>query len=215
MTIQAKICGINSRAAMTTAVEYGADHVGLVFYPPSPRSVTALEAAELITDIPQHIVKVGLFVNMADDNLTDIISTVSLDLLQLHGSESPKRVAGIKRSTGISVMKAIPILDEDDLLAANSYLETADQLLFDAKVPPNIKGALPGGNALSFDWTLLTKRTWSLPWMLSGGLNSQNVADAVCTSGANSVDVSSGVESAPGKKDPAQIRAFLSAVKSI
>ena len=112
-------------------------------------------------------------------------------------------------------MKAIPILDEDDLLEANGYLETADQLLFDAKVPPNMKGALPGGNALSFDWTLLAKRTWSLPWMLSGGLNSQNVADAVCTSGANSVDVSSGVESAPGTKDPAQIRAFLSAVKSI
>lgn len=215
LMVQAKICGINSRDAMQASIDGGAAYVGLVFYPPSPRAVTPDEAAQLVSGIPDHIVKVGLFVDMADDMLTDILSQVPLDLLQLHGKETPARLQEIKQLTGIPVMKAIRVATAEDILEADAYLEAADRILFDAKAPPSLKGALPGGNAVSFDWTLLAGRKWSRPWMLSGGLHVGNVAEAVATSGATSVDVSSGVESVPGKKDPARINDFLTTVRAL
>ncbi|MBT5048747.1 MAG: phosphoribosylanthranilate isomerase [Rhodospirillaceae bacterium] len=215
MSVQAKICGINSEAAMGAAVEGSADYVGLVFYAPSPRAVTAIEAAELVRQVPDDVIKVGLFVDMDDATFSAILSQVTLDLLQLHGAETPERVAEIHALTGLPVMKAIKVAGAQDIEAADRYLDCADRLLFDAKAPPDLKGALPGGNALMFDWTLLAGRDWPCPWMLSGGLDADNVAEAVSISGALAVDVSSGVEQAPGVKDPARISAFLSAVKAL
>ncbi len=213
--IQAKICGINSGDAMRESIDGGADFIGLVFYPPSPRAVTAIEAAQLVNDVPGHVAKVGLFVDMGDDMLTAILSRVSLDLLQLHGAETPARVQEIKQLTNIPVMKAIRVATERDIAKADAYLDVADRILFDAKAPPDMEGALPGGNAVTFDWNLLAGRKWPCPWMLSGGLHAGNVAAAVATSGAPSVDVSSGVESSPGTKDPARIREFLITVTGL
>ena len=212
---QAKICGINSRDAMRESIEGGADFVGLVFYPRSPRAVTAIEAAQLVHGIPDHVGKVGLFVDLGDDMMTAILSQVSLDLLQLHGAETPARVQEIRQLTNIPVMKAIRVATESDITEANSYVDVADRILFDAKAPPDMKGALPGGNAVTFDWNLLAGRKWPCPWMLSGGLHAGNVAAAIATSGTPSVDVSSGVESSPGIKDSARIREFLTIVKGL
>lgn len=213
--VQAKICGINTRDAMQTSIDGGADFVGLVFYPPSPRAVTAREAAALTQNVPGHIRKVGLFVDMDDDGLAAILSDVSLDLLQLHGSETPARVQEIKTQTNIPVMKAFRVATDQDIADADNYLDVVDRILFDAKAPPDMKGALPGGNAVTFDWTLLAGRSWPCPWMLSGGLEAGNIATAVATSGARSVDVSSGVELSPGTKDPDLIRKFLATVKEL
>ena len=213
--IQATICGINSRDAMRASIDGGADFVGLVFYPPSPRAVTAIEAAQLTNGIPRHVAKVGLFVDMDDDMLTAILSQVSLDLLQLHGAETPARVREIRQLTNIPVMKAIRVATGRNLQEADSYLEVAERILFDAKAPPDMKGALPGGNAVTFDWNLLAGRKWPRPWMVSGGLDAGNVAEAIATSGATSVDVSSGVESSPGTKDPTRIREFFTLVKGL
>ena len=212
---QAKICGINSRDAVRESIDGGADFVGLVFYPRSPRAVTAIEAAQLVHGIPDHVSKVGLFVDLGDDMMTAILSQVSLDLLQLHGAETPARVKEIRQLTNIPVMKAIRVATESDITEANSYVDVADRILFDAKAPPDMKGALPGGNAVTFDWNLLAGRKWPCPWMLSGGLHAGNVAAAIATSGTPSVDVSSGVESSPGIKDSARICEFLTIVKGL
>ena len=215
MTVQAKICGLNSLNTITAAVEAGADYIGLVFYPPSPRFVTIHQAKELTAGVPERVTKVGLFVNINNKNLSQIINKVSLDLLQLHGSETPERVYEIKVKTGMPVMKAIHIAEEDDLFQINEFAEVADKILFDAKAPSSMKNALPGGNSLSFDWNLLTQLNWRKDWMLSGGLNTKNVINAIVTTGATSVDVSSGVESEPGIKDLTLISAFLDTVKSL
>jgi len=215
MTVEAKICGINSAEAMRVAVENGAAYVGLVFYPPSPRAVTAEQAAALARIVPDGVIKVGLFVDMDDDGFRRILGTATLDLLQLHGAETPDRVAAIKALTGLPAMKAIKVAAAEDVHAAFPFVGVADRLLFDAKTPPGMKGALPGGNAVSFDWRILAGRRWPCPWMLSGGLDPDNVAEAVRISGAPAVDVSSGVESRPGVKDPVRIRAFLDAVKAL
>ena len=212
---QAKICGINSRDAVQESIDGGADFVGLVFYPRSPRAVTAIEAAQLVHGIPDHVGKIGLFVDLGDDMITTILSQVSLDLLQLHGAETPARVQEIRQLTNIPVIKAIRVATERDITEANSYVDVADRILFDAKAPPDMKGALPGGNAVTFDWNLLAGRKWPCPWMLSGGLHAGNVASAIATSGTPSVDVSSGVESSPGIKDSARIREFLTIVKGL
>jgi phosphoribosylanthranilate isomerase len=214
MSVKAKICGINSHDAMAAAIDGGASYVGLVFYPPSPRAVTAQQAAFLCKYVPDSVIKVGLFVDIDDDTLAAIIASVPLDLLQLHGSETPARVAEIKQHTGLPVIKAIKIASPDDVATAEAYFDTANRLLFDAKAPVDMKGALPGGNALIFDWQLIADRPWPLPWMLSGGLDAENVAAAIRVTGARAVDVSSGVESAPGVKDIARIAVFLKAVSA-
>ena len=215
MSVEAKICGINSAEAMNAAVANGAAYVGLVFYPPSPRALTAERAAALADLAPPGVIRVGLFVDMDDDGFRHIVSTVKLDLLQLHGRETPERVAAIKALTRLPAMKAIKVGAPEDVHAAFPFVGVADRLLFDAKTPPEMTGALPGGNAVSFDWRILGKRNWPCPWMLSGGLDAGNVAEAVRISGAKAVDVSSGVEIRPGVKDAAKIAAFLAAVKAL
>ncbi|MCP4330409.1 MAG: phosphoribosylanthranilate isomerase [Alphaproteobacteria bacterium] len=215
MTVAAKICGINDAAAMNAAVSGGARAVGLVFYAPSPRYVTPAQAAALAGTVPETVDKVGLLVDEEDDVIAAILDAIGLDLLQLHGSESPDRVAAIKSRFGLPVMKAVKVAGAADLERVAAYEAVADRILFDAKPPTEMTDALPGGNALSFDWHLLDGRAWALPWMLSGGLDAANVAAAVRISGATYVDVSSGVEDRPGVKNPEKIREFLAIVASL
>ena len=215
MTVMAKICGINDAVAMQAAVDAGASHVGLVFYPPSPRAVTPEQAAALAPAAAAKAIRTGLFVDPDDGLIDAVLSRVPLELLQLHGKESPARVAAIKERTGRKVMKVIRVGGTSDIDGANAYLKVADWLMFDALPPEEMKNALPGGNAIPFDWTLLAGREWPLPWMLAGGLNADNVAEAVRLSGARVVDTSSGVEDAPGRKSPEKIRAFLAAVSAL
>lgn len=213
MTVDAKICGVSDRAGIDASVAGGARYVGFVFFPRSPRHVTPSQAAGLSALLPETVVPVALAVDPDDDLVAEIDSQAGVTMFQLHGSETPARVAEIKSRTGKRVMKAIKVSVAADFDAAAAYLDVAEMLLFDAKPPPDMANALPGGNAVSFDWTLLAGRDWPLPWMLSGGLDPENVAEAIRVSGASAVDVSSGVESAPGVKDAARIEAFLEAVK--
>jgi len=215
MNIKAKICGLNHPAAVAAAVAGGASHVGFVFYPPSPRSIDPLKAASLAAGVPAGIVKVGLFVDASDEDIDRTLSEAPLDMLQLHGDETPRRVKDVRRKFGKPVMKALRVASAADIAAADEYLPAVDWLLFDAKPPPEMKNALPGGNAISFDWSLIAGRGWSKPWMLSGGLNLGNLADAVRITGAKTVDVSSGVEDSPGRKNPEKIAAFLKLAASL
>jgi len=215
MPVDAKICGINSAPALAAAVAGGARFVGFVFYPRSPRALDAESAAALVGQVPRGITRVGLFVDEPNETFDAILRHVPLDMLQLHGQETPARIAEIRRRFGRPVMKAIKVAAAPDVESATAFDGTADWLLFDAKAPPQMTGALPGGNALSFDWTLLSDRRWNRPWMLSGGLNAGNLADAVRMTGAGAVDVSSGVEDRPGVKSPAKIEEFLKLARSL
>lgn len=209
MTVAVKICGVNSAAAVDAALAGGARYVGFVFYPPSPRAVSGGEAAALASRVSAAVGKVGLFVDAPDPQIEAVLAAVPLDMLQLHGSEPPDRIAQLRRRFGLPVMKAVKIATEADLEAVPTLAVASDWLLFDAKPPKERKDALPGGNAMSFDWRLLAGRRWPRPWMLSGGLRPDNLAEAVAATGARVVDVSSGVEDAPGRKSPAKIAAFL------
>jgi phosphoribosylanthranilate isomerase len=213
--IAVKICGVNSTEAAAAAVAGGAAFVGLVFYRPSPRYVTPEAAGVIARAVPLNVKRVGLFVDAADAAIEAALAEAPLDLLQLHGAEPPERLRAIKARFGLPVMKAIKIAAAEDLAEAERYLESADWLLFDAKPPASMTGALPGGNALRFDWQLIAGRDWGLPWMLSGGLTAERLAEAVRISGARMVDVSSGVEDRPGHKDPARIAAFLAAARGL
>jgi phosphoribosylanthranilate isomerase len=207
MSIAAKICGLSTAEGVAAAVRHGAAFVGFVFYPQSRRHVTPALAAALCAILPASTVPTGLFVDADDARLAAVLAKVPLGLIQLHGRESPERVAEIRHRFGKPVMKAIPVATEADLAAAERYYGIADRLLFDAKPPKG--AAAPGGNGLVFDWQLLGGRRWALPWMLSGGLNSENLGQAVHLTHTTAVDVSSGVERAPGIKDPDKIAAFL------
>lgn len=215
MAVEVKICGVNSRAAAEAAVEGGASFIGLVFYRPSPRYITPARAGDIAALVPAGVRRVGLFVDAEDALIEEAIGQAKLDLVQLHGAETPARVAALKARFGVQAMKAIGIGSPEDVSAAKCYLDVADWLLFDAKPPAAMIEALPGGNALSFDWRLIAGRSWPLPWMLSGGLSASNLAEAVATSGAAVVDVSSGVEDRPGHKDPRRIAAFLEAARRL
>ena len=213
MTIQAKLCGLNSTESMAAALDHGATWVGLMFFPPSPRFIGLDQAAELSAQAKGRAERVGVFVSPDDQLLTDTLAAAQLDAIQLHGKEPPARVADVKARFGVPVWKAVSIAEAADIETARQYGDVADRLLFDAKPP---KGSpLPGGNAITFDWRLLAGTEWPLPWLLSGGLHVGNVAEAVRLTGASAIDVSSGVESAPGQKDPVRIRAFLDAVAAI
>lgn len=212
MTVRAKICGLNEPAAVDAAVEGGAAFVGFVFYPPSPRAITPDRAAELAMHVPAAVGKVGLFVDAGDDEIDAVLTRTPLDMLQLHGSESPERVGELRRRTGLKVMKVFKLAGPEDLEPVPAWYDVADWLMFDAKPPKDMKNALPGGNALAFDWLLLKDWEFPLPWMLAGGLDAGNVAEAVRLSGARYVDTSSGVEDRPGVKNPEKIREFLKAV---
>ncbi len=215
MPVEVKICGITSPTALAAAVAGGAEYIGLNFYPPSPRYLSPDEARALAQNTPARIVKVGLFVDAEDAAIGALVAAVPLDLLQLHGAESPERVKAIRDRFGLPVMKAVGIAGTAEVAAAEAYGPVVDRLLFDAKPPKDMKGALPGGNALAFDWDLLAGRSWPVPWMLSGGLDSENLAEAVRISGAAALDVSSGVEDRPGVKSPAKIRTFLTTAKAL
>ena len=214
MSIAAKICGLSQPDAVAAAIAGGAAALGFVFYAPSPRNVAAARVAELCRAVPAGITRVGLFVDADDATIAAVLAAVPLDMLQLHGGETPSRVAAVRSRFALPVMKALPIADPADVAAADAYLDVADRLLFDAR-PPRRADALPGGNGLVFDWRLIAGRGWRLPWTLSGGLTASNVAEGVRLTGARAVDVSSGVESAPGVKDTAKIAAFLAAAGAI
>lgn len=210
MSVDAKICGLNDAEAMAAAAAGGSAYVGFIFYPPSPRYVTPESAAELARHAGDAT-KVAVTVDLSDAELAEILETAPIDLIQLHGKETPERVAQVRQRFGLPVMKSIAVAGADDLDRADAYTAVADRLLFDAKPPKEKPDALPGGNALSFDWQLLAGRSWPLPWMLSGGLTAENLGEAVEISQARAVDVSSGVEDAPGVKNPEKIRALLAA----
>lgn len=212
MTTTAKICGITTPDALQAAVAAGAAHVGFVFFPPSPRNISIEDAASLAARLPTHVNAVGLFVDPDDSLLAQVLEAVPLDIIQLHGKESPQRISEIKAQTGRQVMKAVHIREAVDLEQVPAYEEVCDWILFDAKPPKDAK--LPGGNAVAFDWTLLENQRWRRPWMLAGGLTPDNVVTAIRLTGAPCVDTSSGVEDSPGKKSPHLIQSFLEKVKS-
>lgn len=207
--IRVKICGLRSVTDVAAVAAAGAAYAGFVFFAKSPRNLTIPEARELALAAPIGLAKVALVVNADDATLDAITEAMPLDMLQLHGHESPDRVAEIRARYGLPVMKAVGVADEGDLSAVFDYSLVADQLLIDAKPPQN--AALPGGNGLSFDWRLVAQRRWLRPWMLAGGLTPENVAEAIRLTNARQVDVSSGVESAAGIKDHTRIQAFVKA----
>jgi phosphoribosylanthranilate isomerase len=210
--IRVKICGLRTPADVAAVARAGAAYAGFVFFAKSPRNVTLPEARLAALAAPPGLAKVALTVDADDATLDAIVETVPLDMLQLHGHESPDRVAAVRARYGLPVMKAIGLAEEGDLPAIFEFSTVADQILIDAKPP---RGAeLPGGNGLAFDWRLLAGRRWLRPWMLAGGLTPQNVAEAVRLTGARQVDVSSGAESAPGVKDAARIAAFVAAARA-
>lgn len=206
---QVKICGLRRPDHIAASAKAGARYAGFVFFPKSPRAVSVAEAASLSAHVPVGIARVGLFVDPDDAALDHVLADVPLDIVQLHGRETPDRVAAVKARTGLPVMKAVGLSEPADLSALTDYGLVADMLLVDAKPPKD--AILPGGNGLAFDWRLLIGRKWLRPWMLAGGLTPQNVAEAIRLTGAPVVDVSSGVESEPGQKDEALIRAFVAA----
>ena len=209
--IRIKICGLTSSADIPAALLAGADYLGFVFFRNSPRNLAFEEAAFLGGTVPSGICKVGLIVDAEDALIDRLLGRVPLDMLQLHGTESPERVAEISARFGLPVMKAVGVADEGDLPAIDEYARVADQILVDAKPPKG--AAVPGGNGIAFDWRLIAGRRWPVPWMLAGGLTPENVAEAIRLTGAQQVDVSSGVERAPGEKDAGKMAAFGAAVR--
>jgi phosphoribosylanthranilate isomerase len=212
MSVEAKICGLSTPETVDAAVAGGARLVGFNFYPPSPRFVGSNDNLEALgARVPKSVIRVGLFVDPDDALLDERLATGAIDLLQLHGKETPERVAAIKARTGKSVMKAFNVGAASDIeRGITAYATVADRLMFDAAAD-----LLPGGNAKVFDWTFLSGRKVPLPWLLAGGLTPDNVAEAVRVTGARIVDVSSGVESSRGVKSVDLIRAFLDRVKAL
>jgi phosphoribosylanthranilate isomerase len=212
MSLLVKICGLSTPDTLDAALEAGADMVGFVFFPPSPRHVDAATARGLSARVNGRARKVALSVDADDVMLAQIVEALAPDLLQLHGKETPQRVAAVREMFGIPVMKALPIETRADLAAIEPYTRVADRLLFDARAPK--EATRPGGLGKPFDWRLLEGLALPIPYMLSGGLDPDNVAEALRITHAPGVDVSSGVESAPGVKDVAKIRAFVRAARS-
>lgn len=214
MAALVKICGLKSADALEAALRGGTDFVGFVFYPPSPRNVTPDEARPLADMARGRARIVALMVDPPDALIEQVVAATAPDLLQLHGSETAERIAEIKRRFGVPVMKAVKVETAADAQAALDYADVADRILFDAKAPKDLAGALPGGNGLSFDWRALEPVQGKLEFMLSGGLTVETVATAARLTKAWAVDVSSGVESKPGVKDLGLIAAFLAAAKA-
>ena len=209
--LHVKFCGLQSADDVSAAASAGARYVGFVFFEKSPRNLSLQRAAPLALEVPLGLCKVALTVNADDAFLDALTNVVAVDMLQLHGSETPARVTEIKQRYGLPVMKAVGIAQAEDLPQLDAYMNVTDQILVDAKPPKG--SALPGGNGLAFDWRLLAGRSWPKPWMLAGGLTPENVAEAARMTGARQVDVSSGVESSPGVKDAGLIAAFGKAAK--
>lgn len=220
-TTGVKICGLKDKDNLRAALDAGAEYVGLVFHPASPRFIDVQTAWSLAREVPPDVKIVGLFVNPSDRELTKILSQVKIDMIQLHGDEDPLRVIAIKSGYNLPVMKTIRVAGEDDLSGVAHFEKAADWLLFDTKLPPALTlppihggegwegGQSFGDTGQSFDWNLLAGKTFKKPWMLSGGLNAENVKDALALLQPDAVDVSSGVENISGEKDPDKIRAFI------
>ncbi|MGQ3673732.1 phosphoribosylanthranilate isomerase [Xanthobacter sp. TB0136] len=211
MALEVKICGLKTAGAVDAALDAGADLLGFVFFPRSPRHLPLEAAPELVARVAGRARKVALTVNADDALLAQVIAAYAPDILQLHGSESPERVGEVRARFGLPVMKAIAVATRDDLLVVPAYAAVADRLLFDAKPPPD--AALPGGNGVAFNWDVLAGLDAGRPVMLSGGLDTGNVSQALAAVRVDGVDVSSGVEDAPGMKSPERIRAFVAAVR--
>jgi len=209
--IRTKICGLTRPEDVAAAANAGAAYVGFVFFAKSPRSVSFDLARDLAVEVPVGIGKVGLVVDADDAFLDELTAKVPLDFLQLHGHETPERVSEIRARYGLPVIKAVGVADAEDVADLHTFAEVADQLLVDAKPPKN--AVLPGGNGVAFDWRLIAARRWSVPWLLAGGLTPDTVAEAIALTGAKQVDVSSGVESAPGVKDSSLIEAFVAGTR--
>lgn len=205
----AKICGLSTAGSVAASAEAGARFVGFVFYPPSPRAVDPEQAARLAVDVPAGVGKVGLFVDPTDAQVDSVMAAVPLDFIQIHKVSDRKRLQAIRERAGLPLIAAQAVASAADVDAGLALAGVADMVLFDAK--PAQDATLPGGNGIAFDWRLLANRRMPVPWMLAGGLNPDNVAEAVMLTGAKMVDVSSGVESAPGVKDAEAIRAFVRA----
>lgn len=208
MPVRAKICGLSKIEPLDAAIAGGASHVGFVFFPPSPRTLAFAQAGTLAARVPDRVGRVGVFVDPDDALIDAAIAAGSLRVLQLHKT-APERAAALKRRTELEIWAAVPVKARADLSGAAAYRGAADRILYDAKTPDD--AALPGGMGLRFDWRLLEGFDHPLPWALSGGLDAGNIADAVAVTGARLVDVSSGVENAPGVKDVDKIAAFLQA----
>jgi len=204
-----KICGLTTPESVALAADAGAHYIGFMFFKNSPRNLEIPAAAALAITVPEGVAKVAVTVNATDAELDAITEKVPLDILQLHGQETPSRVADIRARYGIPVMKVVGIADVSDLAALDNYNTVADQILVETKARRD--AVLPGGNGIPFDWRLVANHRWTVPWMLAGGLTPENVAKAIQLTGATQVDVSSGVESAPGLKDPDLIKAFIAA----
>lgn len=210
--IAVKICGLTTSEDLAAAVEAGTRYVGFNFFPKSPRSIDLETAAQLASETPVGVAKVALVVDATDAFLDDLTARVAIDMIQLHGQETPERVSEVKARYGLPVIKAIGIAGPRDIAKIDVYARVADQLLIDAKAPKDAD--LPGGNGIPFDWRLLAdKKYWTVPWMLAGGLTVDNVAEAIRLTGAKQVDLASAVESSPGRKDPAKMRAFVKAAQ--
>lgn len=210
--VRVKICGLRDGAGVAAAVDAGAAYIGFVFFPKSPRALRIDQAAPLSLLVPPGVAKVALVVDPDDALLDAITSAVPIDIIQLHGHETPARVAEVRRRFGLPVMKVVGVAGPEDLPELEAQGKVADQLLVDAKPPKD--ATLPGGNGLTFDWRLIAGRRWPCPWMLAGGLTAENVGEAIALTGTKQVDVSSGVESAPGVKDAARIAAFIAAARA-
>lgn len=207
-----KICGVTTPDAVEAAARGGASHLGLNYFPKSPRFLAPERVAPLVTSMPSHLKRVGVLVD-PDDNLIDaMIAAGGLQVIQLHGRETPERTASLRQRTGLEVWKVISVKTAADLASGAAYAGAADFLLYDAKTPDG--ALLPGGMGHRFDWSLLAGHRPPLPWGLSGGLDAGNVAEAIRATGAPLVDVSSGIESAPGVKDVARIAAFCQAAQA-
>jgi phosphoribosylanthranilate isomerase len=212
MATLVKICGINSAEAADAAARAGADFAGLVFHPKSPRHVAAEAARSLAGRLRGRVRVVALVVDPRDEDIVHAMNNAVPDFLQLHGRESPARVSEIREKFGIPVIKVLPVAEETDFSTLPAYEEAADMLMFDARPPTNADRT--GGHGVAFDWQLLRSRTISRPWFLAGGLTSENVARAIAASNAPGVDVSSGVETAPGVKNPEMIQSFIAAARA-
>jgi phosphoribosylanthranilate isomerase len=210
MGATAKICGLRTPEAVEAALRGGASHLGFIFFAKSPRNIDPGAAGRLAEAARSRAKVVAVTVDADDAAVDSIVAGLNPDLIQLHGRETPERAAEIRRRTGLGVVKALSVSTAADLAAASGYEGAADHLMFDAKAPAD--AVLPGGNGVGFDWDILAGRTFAAPWFLAGGLDAGNVVEAVRRSGAPLVDVSSGVESSPGVKDPALIQAFLDAL---
>lgn len=210
VTVKVKICGVRTPAILDAAVSAGADLVGLVFFAKSPRNLTIEQAEALANAARGRVGTVAVLVDPDDALVDEVVATVRPDFLQLHGNEAPQRVAAIKARTGLPVFKAIAVSEAADVERARAYVEIADQVLFDAKAAPD--ALLPGGNGVAFDWHMLAAA--HAPFALSGGLDARNVSEAIRVTGAALVDVSSGVETAPGEKDEGLIIEFIQAARS-